>query len=116
MKRNIGHFGENLSLSYLKSKGYQLISRNWYCRYSEFDLVMKKDSKTVFVEVKTMKDDSFTTPERLFSKKKIKKLLKAIQIYKNRFNIGDFRLDLVAIVYGKSFSINHYENVLLDFF
>ncbi|MDZ4907388.1 YraN family protein, partial [Clostridium perfringens] len=37
----IGTYGEDLASSYLKSKGYYILSRNFRNRYGEIDLICK---------------------------------------------------------------------------
>mgnify|MGYP005662405913 FL=1 len=44
-KKSLGQYGERIALSYYQKLGYKLITQNYYSRYGELDLVLKKDNK-----------------------------------------------------------------------
>jgi putative endonuclease len=47
-----GGWAEDRALGLLKSRGWQLMNRNWRCRWGELDLVMAKAGRLLVVEVK----------------------------------------------------------------
>lgn len=49
----LGKKGERAAWTYLKKKGYQIITRNYRAGRYEIDLIVKDGKQTVFVEVKT---------------------------------------------------------------
>lgn len=53
--RKIGTLGEKLIARWLQLQNYDLIQRNWHCRWGEIDLIAqdKLTRVIVFVEVKT---------------------------------------------------------------
>ena len=58
-KRAIGDHAEELALNYLKSKGLELITRNFQTKMGEIDLIMKDSNELVFVEVRMRTNRSF---------------------------------------------------------
>lgn len=53
-RRKLGDIGENAVAEYLKSKGFSLLDRNYSRKWGELDIVVKKESKIHFVEVKSI--------------------------------------------------------------
>lgn len=49
----LGMRGEELASSYLKSRGLEIVERNFRCRSGEADIVAWEDGEYVLVEVKT---------------------------------------------------------------
>ena len=47
-----GDWAEQRALRLLRGRGWQLLSRNWSCRWGELDLVMVKPGRLLLVEVK----------------------------------------------------------------
>ena len=60
-RAQIGALGEDLAVEYLTSRGLQVVTRNWRCRYGELDVIAADESAgaVVFVEVKTRTSDRF---------------------------------------------------------
>jgi len=118
-KRNVGKFGERIACRYLKSRGYKLVCRNWTCHWGEIDIVALTNSRElVFVEVKYVRSELFLKPYELFTARKRKSLLRAIDIFleKNRKSVESWRLDLVCVSNNKgSLKIEHYRNVLAEY-
>ena len=53
-KNMIGKFGENNVAKYLEENNYEVINRNYRCRYGEIDIIAidKETNELVFIEVK----------------------------------------------------------------
>lgn len=49
----LGAFGEMQAAEYLKKRGYKILALNYRCTHGEIDIIAKKRSTTVMVEVKT---------------------------------------------------------------
>ena len=56
-KQKIGKIGEDYACDYLKKQGYQIIERNYLKKWGEIDIIVKKDKKIHFIEVKTVSRD-----------------------------------------------------------
>ena len=77
----LGKKGEQLAIDYLVKKGYKILDKNWRYLKAEVDIIAKKDSMIVAVEVKTRSSDYFGDPQDFINKKKIslkKKFLKRV--------------------------------------
>jgi putative endonuclease len=51
-RRRFGDRGEDLAADFFIQNGFRLIERNWNCRLGEIDLIVEKQGKVHFVEVK----------------------------------------------------------------
>lgn len=107
--------GEEASKKYLEEKGYQIIEQNYQTKYSEIDLIVKKDNVLIFIEVRTKKSQAFGTPEESITQKKLKKLYwnAAAYVSLKKWK-GSYRVDAVCIVLNPDNSverIRHYEGI-----
>ncbi len=114
MKKELGKHGEERAARYLQNKGYKIITRNYYTRYGELDIVCKKKQEIIFVEVKTRKSVSYGTPEEAVTYKKMQKIKKAAMIYLNEGQqaFRGIRFDVITIFIDDMSKeiINHIEN------
>jgi putative endonuclease len=96
--REKGTLYEEKALEFLKGRGYQLLTRNFYSKYGEIDLIVKKDCFIVFVEVKYRKNDFFGSGMEAVNKKKQRRIyLTAMKyIQNNNLEDADFRFDLIS--------------------
>ena len=110
-KRKIGDFGEDLAVSYMTDKGYEIISRNYLKPYGEIDIIAIKDDIICFVEVKTRKSSNFAYPREAVNYHKQQRIIKASQMYMMENNINNYlmRFDVVE-VFTESRKINYIEN------
>ena len=52
-RRALSERGERLAAAHLQRAGYEVLARNWRCRYGELDIVAADRRALVFCEVKT---------------------------------------------------------------
>ena len=57
-----GRLGEQLTAEYLEEKGYEIVERNFKCRFGEIDIIAQNDRYLAFVEVKTRSADGLSHP------------------------------------------------------
>lgn len=115
----VGRLGEDLAAIYLKNQGYKIISCNFRTKFGELDIVCRKGRLLVFVEVKAVVSSRLSSfsPEQHFTKQKIIRLKRAIEIFLIKNKISDDtpqRLDLAAIELdenGQLEDLRYYENV-----
>ena len=55
--QTVGSLGEELTVKFLKKRGYKILDRNYRRPWGELDIVAKLKKKVHFVEVKTMSQD-----------------------------------------------------------
>ena len=114
-KRKFGIIGEKIAQGYLTNKGYQILDTNFYTKRGEIDIIAKKDSCIIFVEVKTRTNLKYGTPAMAVNSTKMKHIKFAAKVFLalNRFKEYMVRFDVIEILIkdGKC-GINHLENVM----
>ncbi len=101
-KKSVGQGGEDFACEYLKSKNYQIIERNWFCRGGEIDIIAKDGDELVFAEVRCKKKSSPIKPIDTVTYGKQMRILRAIEQYMFDNNLEVFaRCDIVCVVYEK---------------
>lgn len=55
----LGTWGEDRAAEYLRAQGYEIVDRNFRCRYGEVDIVAKTGRYLVFAEVKLRKSADY---------------------------------------------------------
>ncbi|MES2967007.1 MAG: YraN family protein [Patescibacteria group bacterium] len=105
----VGNQGELICANYLKRKGFTLIEMNYLRKWGEIDVIVKKDNKIHFVEVKTVSYETKADLERAVTHGtwrpeenvhafKIKKLSRAIESWiMDRKWDGDWQIDVAAV-------------------
>ena len=58
-RKELGAWGEEKAVQYLRRKGYKILDRNYSCRFGEIDLIVSDRHYLVFVEVKTRRSAVF---------------------------------------------------------
>jgi putative endonuclease len=116
--KRLGRWGEKRCERFLKRKGLKTLTPNFACKTGEIDLVMvDTDGVLVFVEVRTIADESFTSPESSITTTKQAKLSRTARYFLAVNNIKDrpFRFDIVTIVLGRTGrpKLKHYENAFV---
>lgn len=113
--RNIGAMGEEAAARYLVRKGYVIRERNFRINTGEIDIIaVDNDGCTVFVEVKTRKNDDYGYPSQSVDKRKQEKLIQTASTYCG--NSIYMRFDVIEVYYRQTGStlritnINHIEN------
>ncbi|MEB3184203.1 MAG: YraN family protein [Cyanobacteriota bacterium] len=51
-RQRLGRWAEQRALRLLQQRGWQLLGRNWRCRWGELDLICGKEGRLLLVEVK----------------------------------------------------------------
>ena len=61
-RKRLGGLGEAFAAEILALDGYDIMERNYTCRYGEIDIIAEKEEELFFVEVKTRRGDAFGDP------------------------------------------------------
>ena len=118
-RQSIGDSGEQCAVEYLKSKGFEILQRNFHVRTpqtGEVDIIAKSDEYIVFVEVKTRKQGSLTLAPFSVTQAQKRRIIAAAQAFLYRYPLDlQPRFDVVCLetATGAEFSvlsIEHYEN------
>jgi putative endonuclease len=110
----LGQAGEQQAAAYLKRSGYQILEQNFRYKQFEIDLIAldRKLNELVFIEVKTRSTNEYGEPESAVDKGKLSRLVKAAQVYLNRYDWDKtFRFDIISVLPGK---IKHFKNITIE--
>ena len=80
-KQRVGLGGENAATSYAIAHGMRILYRNWRYGSLELDIICEDIDGVIFVEVKTRKAQSMTSPLEGITAKKCSSLRKAARIW-----------------------------------
>ena len=112
-KISLGKKGEEVALSYLKSKKYKIIEKNLRNRFGEIDIIAKDKGTLVFIEVKTRTSEAFGTPIQGINERKQERLKQLAMRYLAEKGLIDqeVRFDVLGILQtGKETKIEHIPN------
>jgi len=118
-QKEFGEEGEEMAADLLKSKGYEIIERNYRFGKGEIDIIAKSpgDNFLVFVEVKTRTNLEYGEPEYAITKNKMNQIRKIASsyLYEKEIAEADCRFDVVAILFRPKLPplIEHYENAFI---
>ena len=79
--QKIGKLGEEITIKYLKDRGYDIVDKNVHFRCGEIDIIAEKDAVLFFVEVKTRTNEKFGGLEDSISNLKLERLEKSVEKY-----------------------------------
>lgn len=100
-KREKGFLYEGIAAEYLKKKGYQIITQNFYTRFGELDLIARDGLYLVFVEVKYRADRRGGHPLEAVDRNKMRRIRRSAQFYLMRYGFPETtpcRFDVVGIL------------------
>lgn len=110
-RRKIGTEYEEKAVALLEEQGYLILERNYHNRYGEIDIIARRESVLVFVEVKFRNHQDFGDPMEAVGRQKQRRICRVALYYCSRLGVGtevSCRFDVVAI-YGDQ-TIRHIEN------
>ena len=109
-KREQGSHYETMAAEYLKNKGYEIITQNFFSKNGEIDIIAKDTDTIVFCEVKYRSNTRYGLPEEAVDYRKQDKIRKtaAYYLYRNNFPVETrVRFDVIAVLGEK---ITHIED------
>lgn len=98
LHNELGKFGEEMAVEYLRKNGYEILETNWTFQKAEIDIIAQKENILAIVEVKTRSSIDFGLPQDFVKPKKIQLLVKAVNEYiiSNDLDVNA-RFDIIAI-------------------
>ncbi len=114
-RKLLGNKSELLAASLLLDKGFNILAKNWSCKFGELDIVARFKDTLVFVEVRSRSCDDTVIPAESVGRTKQLKLCRtaAAFIRKHRLHNVLCRFDVIAIAWKKNIPnpvISHYEH------
>ncbi|MGH2685894.1 MAG: YraN family protein [Actinomycetota bacterium] len=94
--------GEQAAWEAYRRRGYGLVARNWRCPLGELDLVLEKDGRIVFCEVKTRTSSRLGGPYEAVTPAKQRKLRSLAEAFSGRRAQppGGYRFDVASVALG----------------
>ncbi len=117
INQELGRQGEEFACDYLNNNNYNIIEKNFYCRYGEIDIIaidLEKE-EIVFFEVKTRRSLRYGKPVDSVTKNKLAHLKNSIKyyIFKKKFNKKFIRVDVIEVyIDKKKVKINHIKQII----
>ncbi len=100
--KQVGNKAEDLAAEFLKSRGYEIIERNYRYGKGEIDIIAldPENNFTVFVEVKSRDSLEFGDPINAMTRGKIKqvKRIAELYLYEKVIKEVDCRFDVITVV------------------
>lgn len=111
-KRTQGEYFEKLALNFLEKNNFTLLSKNFYCKYGEIDIIAQKEDLIIFVEVKQRSSLKFGNGLEAINFQKQRKIFLSAQyfLYKNHLENFNFRFD--AITFDNNNQCEWIENIM----
>jgi putative endonuclease len=97
----LGKWGEDIAVAYLEREGYEVLARNWRCRQGELDVVARRGSELVFVEVKTRSGLAYGEPAEAVNAVKARRIRVLAGRWLTECRPGgfhDLRFDVVSVL------------------
>lgn len=99
-KRSLGTEKEELAAAYLTEQGAAVLTKNFYFRGGELDIVAKDGEYLCFVEVKYRKSKAYGFPEEAVTSEKQRKIIQGAKVflYQKRYPANTpCRFDVISI-------------------
>lgn len=115
---DLGKKGEQIATDYLKSRGAEILEKNYTFNHKEIDIIAQDRNYLVFVEVKSRSSNMNVDIEEVVSEKKQKFLIEAADNYliENEIEL-EARFDIILITfYSTSHVIKHIKNAFIPSF
>lgn len=94
-----GQAGEETGVAMLRDAGFELLSRNFRCRYGEVDAVAQDGDTIVFVEIKTRRSLAFGSPQEAVTGRKQARIARVAAHYLKMRGWSErpVRFDVIAL-------------------
>lgn len=97
--KNVGDFGEQATINYLKRLGYKILDKNYSCRFGEIDIIGLDKDCLVFIEVKSRTNEKYGVPQYAVNYWKQKHLWLSARQYIDERRMKEYfaRFDVVEV-------------------
>lgn len=94
--KHIGDVGESAASTWLESKGYEIVERNWKTKFCEIDIVALREEVLYFVEVKHRKTKAQGGGVAAITDRKLRQMRFAATLYLTKSDIQDAQLAVIT--------------------
>ncbi len=111
--KDIGSYGEDLALIYLKENNYSLISKNFRTSNGEIDLICKFKDIIVFIEVKSRYSFHFGIPCEAVTYYKQKQIINISKYFLFKYKLLNYncRFDVIEVYFNKNNNLYNIEHI-----
>lgn len=112
-----GKTAEDLAETFLLSKEFKIVTRNFRTRWYEIDIVAEKGKTIHFVEVKYRKSSFYGSGYDYVTPSKQTRLKRAAEMWMSSFNPGgDYQIDVLSVVGNlENPSVQYITNAVNDY-
>lgn len=98
-KIELGKYGEEKAVDYLKNLDCKILARNFSCKQGEIDIIAKDKNELVFFEVKTRNNVNYGRPVDAVNNFKQRHIVDAAKYYLYRNNLDNefIRFDVIEV-------------------
>ena len=95
----LGRRGERIACRWLLREGFDILTRRWYGRRGELDIVAFEDELLVFLEVKTRSSAQYGEPWEFVDPRKQLVLQRTAEEFIAEYDLGryTYRFDIVSV-------------------
>ena len=99
-KDAVGRYGEDVAEAHVRSRGWDVLDRNWRTRDGELDLVALDGRELVVVEVKTRRSTAYGHPAEAVTARKLARVrrLAAQWLATHDVHPRSVRVDVIAVL------------------
>lgn len=110
LKREIGKYGEEKAIEYIKKKGYAIIEKNFSCKQGEIDIIATNKEYLIFIEVKTRTNLEYGSPSESVNSIKQKHMYQSAKYYLYLHGLEKcfIRFDVVEVYISNSICRIHH--------
>ncbi len=104
-----GKFAEKIAAAFLTLKGYKILAKRYKNHFGEIDLIAKKFSTVVFIEVKARRGKYLV--EEVLRPKQLQRIKRSAEYFiaqNQQFHDKNIRFDFIEI--GRNFWPKHQKN------
>ena len=106
----IGEIGEEMACDFLRSRGHQILDRNWHAGHLELDIISEASDGLHFIEVKARTSPVTSTVSDQVNAVKQKRISAAAMQYLNKKNLGgkEVYFDIISVLFDGEDTIVRY--------
>ncbi|MDE6350782.1 MAG: YraN family protein [Treponemataceae bacterium] len=115
--RAVGNAGEDKACLWLRSRGYEIVARNWRSRRGEIDIIAQKDGVLVFAEVKTLPSGELETLAHELDRRKQKRIVETAQLFlanHRKYKYTAIRFDVLVVDMPDWSEVYHIEDAFSE--
>lgn len=98
MSTTIGQEAEAKAAQWLEDQGFELVDKNWRSKWCEIDLIMQKDERFFFVEVKYRRRPDSGSGLSYITQEKLRQMAFGAELWLNQYEAKqDYELSAIEL-------------------